>query len=161
MADSGKTKKKWRAFIIAAGLGLAVLAALAAVLVNSYTSGNRRRAAATHEATTVQHLKNLAACQQIYLDAYGDYATFDQLVGAGVLLNEKFAGESPVVDGYVYRLRLTPRQGDRPPSYAINADPQPSEDSYTGEIHFYMDSNVVGIRQNDARPATATDRPRE
>lgn len=160
MGDAGK-KRKWRAFVIAAGLGLAVLAALAALIVNSYTTGNRLRAAATHEATAFHHLKNIAAGQQIYRDAFGDYATFDQLIESGVLLNEKFAGAEPIVDGYAYRLRITPRLGDAPPSYALNADPHRTEDSYTGELHFYMDSNVAGIRQSDARPATATDRPRE
>jgi hypothetical protein len=148
-------------FIIAACAGLAVLAALVAVLFNKETDARRRRAAATYEATAAQHLKNLAAAEQNHLEVFGDYATLRRLVEAGIVLNEEFAREPAVVDGYVYTLRLTPRAGDRPPSYSINADPQPPPGSYGGRLHFYLDSEVSGIRFNDQRPATATDRQRE
>ena len=149
--------RQGRILIILAGAGLAVLAALVAVLLTTETDAKRRRAAATYEATAAQHLKNLAAAEQNYLDNFGDYATFDQLIAAGILLNKGFAGEAPAVDGYVFRLRLTPRAGERPPSYSINADPHP----HGGARHLYLDSEVIGIRYSDGRPANATDRQRE
>lgn len=153
--------RKGKIFIAAACAGLAVVAAMAAFLFNKEDDARRRRAAATHEATAAQHLKNLAAAQQNHLEVFGDYATLAQLVEAGILLNEGFAREPAVVDGYVYTLRLTPRAGDRPPSYALNADPQPPPGTYGGRQHFYMGSDVSGIRVNDDRPATAADRQRE
>ena len=153
--------RKGTIFIVAACVGLAVLAALVAVLFNKETDAKQRRAAATHEATAAQHLKNLAAAEQNHLEVFGDYATLRQLVEAGIVLNEEFARDPAVVDGYVYSLRLTPRAGGRPPAYAINADPQPPPGSYGGRLHFYMDSEVSGIRFNDSRPAAATDRQRE
>ena len=149
--------RKGRILIILAGAGLAVLAALVAVLLNTETDAKRRRAAATYEATAAQHLKNLAAAEQNYFDNFGDYATFDQLIAAGILLNKGFAGEAPALDGYVFRLRLTPRAGERPPSYSINADPQ----APGGGRHLYLDSEVIGIRYSDGRPATSADRQRE
>lgn len=153
--------RQGRILIVLAAAGLAVLAALVAVLLNTETDARRRRAAATYEATAAQHLKNLAAAEQNYLDNFGEYATFDQLIAAGILLNKGFAGEAPAVDGYVFRLRLTPRQGDRPPSYSINADPHAAGGGPTADRHLYLDSEVIGIRYSDGRPATATDRQRE
>ena len=149
--------RQGRILIILALVGLAVLAALVALLLNTETDAKRRRAAATYEATAAQHLKNLAAAEQNYFDNFGDYATFDQLIAAGILLNEGFAGESPAVDGYVFRLRLVPRAGERAPSYSINADPRAAG----GGRHLYLDSEVIGIRYSDGRPANATDRQRE
>lgn len=153
--------RKGKIFVVAACAGLGLLAALVAVLLNTEDDVARRRTAATHETTAVQHLKNLGACQLNYFQTFGEYGTFEQLFETCTLVGEKFRGEAPVVDGYAYRLRLTPRAGDRPPSYAINADPQPPPGSYGGRLHFYMDSEVSGIRVNDRRPATAADRQRE
>lgn len=157
MAEKEK-RRKWL-FVALAVAGLAVLAALVAFLLNTESSMAVRQRTATYEATAAEHMRNIAAAQRIYLDAYGQYATFDQLIEAGVLTNEKFRGESPAVDGYVYRLRVTPREGESAPSFAVNADPQPGGPG-AGAPYFYLDSNVVGLRQNDSRPAGATDRPR-
>lgn len=154
-------KSRTGLFIILAASGLAILAALVAFLLTTESSMKQRQRAATYEATAAEHLRNIAAAQQNHLDVFGNYATFDQLVDAGILLNEKFRGAEPVVGGYVYRMRVTPREGDRPPSFAVNADPHVADDTPTGGTHFYLDSNVVGVRQNGSRPATAADRPRE
>lgn len=157
MAERGRSRKGL--FIVLAGVGLAVLAALVAFLFNTESSMTDRRRTATYEATAAEHMRNIAAAERIYLDAFGNYATFDQLIDAGVLTNEKFRGEEPVVDGYVYRLRVTPREGERAPSFAVNADPQPGGPG-AGAPHFYLDSDVVGLRQHDSRPAGPADRPR-
>ncbi len=158
MSDGERSRKGF--FIILAAIGLAILAALVAFLLTTESSMKKRQRTATFEATAAEHLRNIAAAQQIYLEAFGQYATFDQLIDAGIFLNEKFRGAEPVVGGYVYRMRVAPRDGERAPSFAINADPQGAE-AETGGMHFYLDSNVVGIRQNSSHPASAADRPRE
>ena len=153
--------RKGRIFLIAAGAGLALLAGLVYMLFRTEEDARRRRAAATAETTAVQHLKDIAACQQGYSTVYGEYTTFPQLAASCYLLNEKFAAETPVVGGYAYRMEVRPRSGDRPGFFSVSADPQPAPGEYTGELHFYTDSDVGNIRQRADRPATASDRPRE
>ena len=66
----------------------------------------------------------------------GKFATFDQLIqSAG--LDEKFAGERPVVNGYVFTLTLEEPSSAKPGSYKLNADPQvPTGVSGTGNRFF-------------------------
>jgi prepilin-type N-terminal cleavage/methylation domain-containing protein len=88
----------------------------------------------------------------------GKFATFDQLISA-VGLDERFAGERPVVNGYIYTLTITDPSGTKPGSYSVNADPQVGEGiSATGGRHFYTDSNLGTIKATDEnRPAKADD----
>lgn len=153
--------RKGKIFLAVAGVGLAVVAAMAAFLFNREDDAKRRRAAATFETNAVQHLKDIAACQLNHLQSLGEYATLPKLFETCTLVDERFNSEAPVVDGYRYTISLTPRAGDRPPAYAVNADPQPPPGTYGGRLHFYADSEVSGIRVNDSRPATASDRQRE
>jgi prepilin-type N-terminal cleavage/methylation domain-containing protein len=88
----------------------------------------------------------------------GRFATFDELVvSAG--LDEAFKGERPVVNGYVFTMKIEPPSPSRPASYSINADPQVSEGfSATGNRHFYTDSSLATIKATEEnRPAKADD----
>lgn len=87
----------------------------------------------------------------------GRFATFDQLVTASGL-DEKFTGERPVVNGYVYSMRIDEPSDSRPAFYSINADPQvPTGVTATGSRYFYTDSSIGGIKANDTQPAKAED----
>ena len=159
MSDEKKAGRG-KLLIILAGLGFAVLATLVYFLITKERSMKKLQATATYETTAVDHLRKISACQQAYFEQIGEYATLDELVETPCsLLDERFKGEAPVIDGYIYRVHVNRRDGDRPPSYTVNADPR--EGSRTGELHFYVSSNVIGIRQAYDRPATAADRPRE
>jgi hypothetical protein len=110
-----------------------------------------------NEAATLMTLKTISSAQQNYL-ARGNssYGTFNQLVEAGAL-DQRFNGETPVVGGYAFTMKLT---GGQPPGYSVNADPQPSANRpITGSRHYYLDSKSGTIRVNDARQATADDSP--
>ena len=87
----------------------------------------------------------------------GKFATFDQLIqSAG--LDEKFAGERPVVNGYVFTLTLEEPSSAKPGSYKLNADPQvPTGVSATGTRFFYTDSAIGTIKFSDSQPAKAED----
>ena len=87
----------------------------------------------------------------------GKFATFDQLIqSAG--LDEKFAGERPVVNGYIFTLTLEEPSSAKPGSYKINADPQvPTGVNATGQRFFYTDSSIGTIKANDSQPAKAED----
>jgi prepilin-type N-terminal cleavage/methylation domain-containing protein len=88
----------------------------------------------------------------------GKFGKFDDLVKT-VGMDEAFRGESPVVNGYVYKLVVEDQSASKPAFYSVTADPQVSEGvSATGNIHFYTDSNLGTIRRTDEnRPAKADD----
>lgn len=84
----------------------------------------------------------------------GRYATdFDELIRAENL-DERFAGENPVVDDYVFKMTVTEATAQKPAFFSITADPVISDD----HRHFYYDSVIVIIKATDEnRPATAAD----
>jgi len=88
----------------------------------------------------------------------GKFGKFDDLIRTAGL-DEKFAGERPVVNGYIFTLTIEDPTEARPASYAINADPQVSEGvTATGNRHFYTDSSLGTIKGTDEnRPAKADD----
>lgn len=88
----------------------------------------------------------------------GKFGKFDDLVRVSGL-DEKFAGERPVVNGYIYTLTIEDASESKPASYAVNADPQVGEGvTATGTRHFYTDSSLGTIKGTDEnRPAKVDD----
>lgn len=112
-----------------------------------------------NETTAAQSVDNIRKFQAQYASRNkGNFATFDELI-AKVSLDERFAGERPVVNGYIFSMNVVPGSASTPPSYSINADPQvPEGISATGTRHFYTDSNLSSIKGTDEnRPAKADD----
>ena len=112
-----------------------------------------------NETTAAQSVENIRKFQAQYASRNkGNFATFDELI-AKVSLDEKFKGEGPVVNGYVFKLTVVPSSSSVPSSYSINADPQVADGmSATGTRHFYVDSNLSSIKGTDEnRPAKADD----
>ncbi len=112
-----------------------------------------------NETTAAQQVDNIRKFQAQYASRNrGNFATFDELIER-VSLDEKFAGERPVVNGYIFTMNVIPGSAANPPSYSVNADPQVSEGiSATGTRHFYTDSSLSSIKGTDEnRPAKADD----
>ncbi len=112
-----------------------------------------------NETTAAQMVDNIRKFQAQYASRNkGNFATFDELI-AKVSLDEKFKGESPVVNGYTFKMVVVPASASTPSSYSITADPQVSEGvSATGTRHFYTDSSLSSIKATDEnRPAKADD----
>lgn len=88
----------------------------------------------------------------------GKFGTFDDLIKS-VGMDENFKGESPVVNGYTYKITAEDQSTSKPAFYSVNADPQVADGvSSTGSIHFYTDSNLGTIRRTDEnRPAKPDD----
>jgi hypothetical protein len=161
MADSSESKRLWRTASIVAGVGLLVLAPLGWLAVRMYNDTIQRRVIAVNEADALYTLELLAAAEQVHLQAYGEYGTVRQLTDTGIL-QTTFDGDPPARAGYAYTVRLTPRAGAQPPSYSVNADPlRAAGRDATGRRHFYIGSEVIGVRYNEDRPATAADKPRQ
>ena len=87
------------------------------------------------------------------------FGNFDEMLKEG-LLDTRFAGTTPVVDGYVYVMRVTPKSTTAQPGFAINSDPQVTEGvSATGKNHFFVDSNSNIIHVNSTQTASISDPP--
>lgn len=113
---------------------------------------------AGNETAATQTIDRIRTYQAQYASRNrGKFATFDQLVQASGL-DEKFAGDRPVVNGYVFTLTLEEPSSSRPASYKLNADPQvPTGITATGTRFFYTDSAIGTIKANDTQPAKAED----
>ena len=89
----------------------------------------------------------------------GKFATFEDLIRTGQI-DERFSGENPVVNGYIFTMRVEPPSGNRPASYAVNADPQvPEGVQATGTRHFYTDSSLGTIRYTEENRQAKADDP--
>lgn len=159
MSYSQETKRLWRWIVVIAVVGLAAGATLWVVFVRTSEDARRRRLVATNEREARSVMDNVAAAQQLHLEARGEYGTFQQLVEAGVF-QAPLAGGQLVSKGYAFTLRVEPRAEGRPPSFTLSADPVRADGpEATGRRHFFAGSDVTGIRFNDERPATAADPP--
>jgi hypothetical protein len=161
MTVSTETKKLYKIIGVAAVVGLLALVPLVWFAMRMNEEARQRRVAAANEAEAIAALEGIAAAQQLYLQTFSRYGTFREMVEAGVF-RAPLSGDSLVAHGYAFTLRVAPRAEGRPPSFNVNADPLSREDAAaTGRRHFYLDSNLVGIRVNEDRPAGPTDPPRQ
>jgi prepilin-type N-terminal cleavage/methylation domain-containing protein len=114
---------------------------------------------AGNETAAAQMLDRVRTYQASYASRNrGKFGNFDDLIRV-MGLDEKFAGERPVVNGYNFTLTLEEPSTSRPGFYSINADPQVGDGvAATGTRHFYTDSSIGTIKATDEnRPAKADD----
>ncbi len=136
---------------------LMIVIAIIGILVGVGVYGWKQGIRSANENAAIQQLEALRKIQASYsLSHRGDYGTFEQLVKAGSLEDERFASETPSVQGYVYTMKVTAAGNGQRAFYTINADPM---DGGTGTNHFYLDPDVPNIRVNAEKPAAATDPP--
>jgi prepilin-type N-terminal cleavage/methylation domain-containing protein len=112
----------------------------------------------TNETAAITHLQRVSTAQVTYFNTHNrsSYGTFDQLSSGGYI-EKRFSGDTPLVDGYIFRLALTAKSGNQPPAYAVNADPQkPTGITATGSRFFYISSDS-GLTTNGEKPAGPDD----
>src|SRR5882724_8370833 len=113
---------------------LMIVIAIIGILIGAAVYTFRASQKAGNEVATMQNIKTIAAVQIQYYNTHGrTFGTFEQLIKEQLLTN-KFEGNPPNADGYVYTMKLTTKTSGAPTSYTLNADPQ-SEGS--GTNHFY------------------------
>ena len=133
---------------------LMIVIAIIGILIGAAVYGWKAATRAGNEAATQQNLKTIAAVQiQFYNTHSRTFGTFDQMIKEQ-MLTSKFAGNPPLVDGYVLTLKVTPKSASQPTSYTLNADPQ--SDS-SGINHFYIDSTDSSIHVNATQAAGPND----
>lgn len=140
---------------------LMIVIAIIGILIAVGVTGWKAAVKSANEAAAVKTLRTIAEQQMLYYNAHqrSSFGTFEEMLKDN-LLDSRFAGSTPVVEGYIFTMRVIPKSTAQPASYAINADPQVTEGvAATGKNHYYLDSNTNTIHVNDSQPATATDPP--
>jgi len=140
---------------------LMIVIAIIGILIAVGVTGWRAAVRSANEAAAIKTLRTIAEQQMLYYNAHQrtSFGTFDLMLKEN-LLDTRFAGTTPVVDGYVYNMRVIPKSTTQQAGFAVNADPQVSEGvSATGKNHFYMDSETNTIHVNETQPAAISDPP--
>jgi prepilin-type N-terminal cleavage/methylation domain-containing protein len=137
---------------------LMIVIAIIGILIGVGTIAWRNAIKRANETAAITSLNNLAKYQADYaLGHKGNYGTFDDLIKDSGL-DKIYAGDKPVVNGYVFTMKIIPKGPNQPSSYSINADPQVATGvGATGNRFFYIDPNIGSIRVNDTQPAGPDD----
>jgi prepilin-type N-terminal cleavage/methylation domain-containing protein len=140
---------------------LMIVIAIIGILIAVGVTGYKAAIKAANEAAAVKSLRSIAEQQMLYFNAHqrSSFGTFEEMRKEN-LLDERYDGTTPVVEGYVFTMKVIPRSTNQQAGYTINADPQVSEGvSATGKNHYYVDSDTNTIHVNATQPATVADPP--
>jgi prepilin-type N-terminal cleavage/methylation domain-containing protein len=140
---------------------LMIVIAIIGILIGVGIAGYRAAIRAANEAAAVKTLRSIAEQQMLYFNAHqrSAFGTFEEMRKEN-LLDSRFDGTTPVVDGYVYTMKIIPKSTSSQPGYTINADPQVATGTgATGRNHYYVESDSNTIHVNAEQPASATDPP--
>jgi type II secretory pathway pseudopilin PulG len=138
-----------------------IVIAIIGILIAVGVTGWRAAVKSANEAAAVKTLRSIAEQQMLFYNSHqrSAFGTFDEMLKEN-LLDTRFSGSTPVVDGYVYTMKVIPKSTSQQAGYTINADPQVAEGvSATGTNHFYLDSDANTIHVNRTQPAAITDPP--
>ncbi len=134
---------------------LMIVIAIIALLIGVGIPAYRSMVNNGNETSAAQSINTLKTLQISYASKHqGKFApNFDELIKSAQL-DERFAGESPVVNGYVFKMTVQEPSGSKPSFWSVNADPQTG----SGTRHFYFDSTLGTTKSTEEdRPAVATD----
>ena len=136
---------------------IAIIGILVGVGIPAWQSSVR----AANQAAAIRSLNAIQVEQRTYYNTHNrtSYGTFDQLIAEGAL-NKNFTGEAPVVEGYIYKMVVTPKAAGQQAAYKINADPVKADGfNATGKQYYYIDSSKSETHVNETQPAGPDDPP--
>jgi len=112
------------------------------------------------ETIPAQKIQAIRLAQVIYARKHRERFApdFNELAKEGIL-DDLFTGEKPIVNGYIFEMRVTEPTNLIPAFYSINVDPQLTNDANTKRIrHYYFDSTLETIKfTEENRQANAND----
>ena len=139
---------------------LMIVIAIIGILIAVGITGWKAALRSANEAAAIKSMRTIAEQQMLYYNTHQrtTFGTFEELRRENMLDNRYDGSATPIVEGYVFTLRVIPRSTAQQAGYTLNADPQIGEGvSATGKNHFYLDSDTNTIHVNDSQPATASD----
>jgi prepilin-type N-terminal cleavage/methylation domain-containing protein len=140
---------------------LMIVIAIIGILIAVGITGYKAAIKAANEAAAVKTLRTIAEQQMLFYNSHqrSTFGTFEEMRKEN-LLDTRFASGTPVVDGYVYTMKVIAKSTTQQAGYLVNADPQITEGvGATGKNHYYLDADTNTIHVNASQPATATDPP--
>lgn len=140
---------------------LMIVIAIIGILIAVGVTGWKAAVKSANEAAAIKTLRTIAEQQMLFYNSHqrSTFGTFDEMLKEN-MLDTRFTGTTPVVEGYVFAMRVIPKSTTTQPGYAVNADPQVTEGvGATGKNHFYLDSDSNTIHVNPTQPATISDPP--
>jgi len=136
---------------------IAIIALLIGVGVPAWQSMVR----SGNETTAAQTINTIRTCQTSYAGRHqGKFApNFAELVKSACIDADKFKSDPPVINGYIFTMKVDEPSGTKPAFYSVNVDPQVGEGiTATGNQHFYYDSTLGAVKTtSENRPAKAED----
>jgi len=140
---------------------LMIVIAIIGILIAVGVTGWKAAVKAANEAAAIKSLRTIAEQQMLYYNSHQrtTFGTFDEMRKEN-LLDSRFDGSNPIVEGYVFTMKVIPKSASQVAAYTINSDPQVSEGvGATGKNHYFIDSDSSTIHVNATQPATGADPP--
>ena len=140
-------------------LELMIVIAIIGILIGVGTYAWTAMIQSGNETGAQQVIRTIQTLQSQYATKNkGKFGKFDDLIRS-VGLDEKYAGEQPLINGYIFTMSVEDPAAGKPSFFSVHADPSvPDGVSRTGTRHFYTDSNIGTMRSTDEnRPAKPDD----
>src|SRR6266404_8587760 len=98
---------------------LMIVIAIIGILIAVGVTGWRAAVRSANEAAAIKTLRTIAEQQMLYYNSHQrtTFGTFDEMLKEN-LLDTRFAGTTPVVDGYVFQMRVIPKSTTTQPGFA-------------------------------------------
>jgi len=140
---------------------LMIVIAIIGILIAVGVTGWRAAVRAANEAAAIKSMRSIAEQQMLYYNGHqrSTFGTFEEMRKEN-LLDSRYDGTTPIVEGYVFTMKVIPKSTAQHAGYTVHADPQVTEGvGATGRNHYYLDSDSNTIHVNATQPAVVTDPP--